>query len=100
MDYPTKIAEIEQITLSRPDEESNGKFEKLKDLTYEQRVVLLRVLNEAKPIGPTKFIPDYYIVFETTTNKIRRIRVHGNIIKGYDSDFSYEIDSPDFLEEF
>jgi len=100
LDYPTKIEEIKEVTLTRPDKESNGKFATIKDLTEEQTKELLRVLKNAKPVGPMKFIPDYYIVFSTTTNETRRIKINGNNIKGYESDYSYEIESLDFLDEF
>lgn len=100
LNYPTKIEEIKEVTLTRPDKESKGKFATIKDLTEEQTKELLKVLNNAKSVGPMKFIPDYYIVFSTTTNETRRIKINGNKIKGYDSDYSYEIEELEFLEQF
>jgi len=50
--------------------------------------------------SPMKFIPDFYIVFTTTRNETRRIKINGNKVKGYDNDYSYEIEQLEFLEEF
>lgn len=100
LDYPTKIEEIKEVTLTRPDKESNGKFATIKDLTEEQTKELLNALENSKPVGPWKFIPDFYIVFRTTENETIRIKINGNKVKGYNSDYSYEIDQLDFLEEF
>jgi len=100
LDYPTKIEEIKKVTLTRPDKESNGKFATIKDLTEEQTKELLTALENSKPIGPSKFLPDYYIVFTTSENETKRIKINGNKVKGYDNDYSYEIKQLDFLEEF
>ena len=100
LDYPTKIEEIKEVTLTRPDKESNEEFATIKDLTEEQTKELLTALENSKPVGPSKFIPDFYIVFTTTENETKRIKINGNKVKGYDSDYSYEIEQLDFLEEF
>ncbi len=100
LDYPTKIEEIKEVTLTRPDKESKGKFATIKDLTEEQTKELLKTLDNSKPVGLMKFIPDYYIVFSTTNNETRRIKINGNKIKGYDNDYTYEIENLDFLKEF
>ncbi|MFZ6050791.1 hypothetical protein [Halocola ammonii] len=100
LDYPTDIKEIKEVTLTRPDKESNGKFATIKDLTEEEIKELLKALENSKPVGPWKFIPDYFIVFTTTENETKRIKINGNKVKGYDSDYTYEIDQLDFLEEF
>ena len=100
LDYPSNMEDIRKVTLTRPDKASNGKFATIKDLTEEQTKELLKALNDAKPVGPIKFMPDYYIVFSTTDNETRRIKINGNHIKGYDNDYSYEIETLDFLEAF
>ncbi len=100
LDYPNKIEEIKEVTLIRPDKESNGKFATIKYLTEEQTRELLKVIENSKPVGPWKFVPDFYIVFTTKGNKTKRIKINGNKVKGYDSDYSYEIEQLNFLEEF
>ena len=100
LDYPKKIEEIEKITLTRPYAKSKGKIATVKDLTKDQTKNLLDVLDNAKAIGPVKFKTDNYIVFTTKTNETNGIKIAGNKIKGYDSDFSYKIESLEFLAEF
>lgn len=100
LDFPTEIEDIKEITLTRPDKESKGKFATVKDLTQEQTKELLQVLKNAKPVGPMKFIPDYYIVITTIEGETRRIKINGNKIKGYENDYSFEIVQLEFLEQF
>lgn len=100
LDYPTELEEIKNVTLTRPDKESNGKFATVKDLTQGQIKELLEVLENAEPVGPMKFIPDFYIVFVTKTGETQRIRIIDNKVKGYNNDYSYEIDRLEFLDEF
>jgi hypothetical protein len=100
LDYPTEIEEIKVVTLTRPDKVSKGKFATIKELTKDQTKELLKVLKNAKSVGPMKFIPNYYIVFTTIENETRRIKINGNKIKGYENDYSYEIEQLELLEQF
>ncbi|CAL2078658.1 hypothetical protein [Tenacibaculum sp. 190524A02b] len=100
LNFPVEMEDIREVTLTRLDKESEGKFANIKVLTREQTKDLLEVLKNAKPVGPMKFIPDYYIVFTTKKNETRRIKINKNKIKGYEDDFSYEIEQFEFLEKF
>ena len=100
LEYPAKIELIKDVNLSRPDKDSDGKIAEIKHLNQAEIIELLTVLKNAKPSGPTKFIPDYYIEFTTVKNKTIRIKVNKDYIKGYDNDYSYQIKPPLFLEKF
>ena len=100
MDYPESIEEIEEVTISRPDKDSNGKFAEEKKLNEKEIRELLEAIRKSKPIGPTKFYSDYFIFFKTNEGENKRIRVNGNTIKGYKNDLSYEFNPPTFLNEF
>jgi hypothetical protein len=99
LNYPTDINEIKEVVLERPDEKSHGKFAEIRKLSAEEISEILEVLKDAKPLGLKKFEIDYYIVF-TTHNGTRRIKITGNQIKGYDSDYTYKIEKTTFLENF
>lgn len=100
LDFPKSIGEIEKVILSRPDKESNGKFADHKELNEQEIIKLLEAISESKPKGLTKFYPDYFIYFKTKKGSTKKIKVNGNTIKGYKSDFSYEFNPPIFLSEF
>ena len=92
LDYPQDITKIKEVELLRPDVKSDGKFAMVRDLNHDEIVHLLLILKQAKPIGPNKFVPDYYITFITTQNKNQRIKVRGNMVKGYESDYAYRVE--------
>ncbi len=100
LDYPKSIEQIKEVSLSRPDVQSKGKFAEQRILHEKEIEELLVALDNAKSIGPTKFKPDYFIVFKTKEGDNKKIRVNGNTIKGYQSDFSYKINFLKFLNEF
>ena len=100
LDYPKSIENIEEVTLSRPDKKSNGKFAEQKKLNEQEIKELIKAIGKSKPIGLTKFYPDYFIVFKTKEGENKRIRVNGKTIKGYENDFSHEFNPPLFLNEF
>ncbi len=100
LDYPKNIEDIIEVVLERPDKKSNGKFVEFKELNKKEIIELLEVLNNAKPIGSTKFKPDFYIYFETKNDGNYRIKINKNIIKGYENDFSYKIENISWLANF
>lgn len=100
LDFPKSIDKIEEVTLSRPDKKSNGKFAEQKKLSEQEIKELLKAISKSKPIGPTKFNPDYFIVFKTKEGKTKRLRVNGKTLKGYENDFSYNFNPPLFLYGF
>ena len=100
IDFPRDINEIESINLLKPDNSSNGKFAGVKYLNQNEIQKLVKVLKDAKFKGPYKFIPKYYIEILTKNDGVKRIRVNGNIVKGYKSDIGYEISNLEFLNEF
>lgn len=100
LDYPKSIEEIEGVTLSRPDKQSNGKFAEQKDLSDKEIRELLKAIGKSKPKGLTKFYPDYFIIFTTKNGKNKKLKVNKNTIKGYKNDFSYKFNPPIFLDEF
>ena len=99
LNYPTDINEIREVVLDRPDKKSHGEFAEIRKLNAEEITEILEVLKDAKPLGLKKFKIDYYIVF-TTNNGTERIKISGNQIKGYDNDYTYEIEKTMFLENF
>jgi hypothetical protein len=99
LNYPTHIREIKEVVLERPDEKSHGKFAEIRKLSAQEISELLKVLNDARPLGLKKFKIDYYIVF-ITNNGTRRIKISGNQIKGYDGDYTYKIEKTKALENF
>ena len=99
LDYPTEINKIKEVVLERPDRKSHGKFAEVKKLNSKEIVELLEVLKNAKPLGLKKFKIDYYIVF-STENGTRRIMVTNNQIKGYENDYTYQIEKIKFLSDF
>ncbi|OOG69982.1 hypothetical protein [Flavobacterium sp. A45] len=99
LDYPTEINQIKEVVLERPDRKSHGKFAEVKKLNSKEIAELLEVLNNAKPVGLKKFKIDYYIVF-STKNETRRIMVTNNQIKGYENDYTYQIEEIKFLSDF
>jgi hypothetical protein len=99
LNYPTHISEIKEVVLERPDEKSHGKFAEIRKLSAQEISELLKVLNDARPLGLKKFKIDYYIVF-ITNNGTRRIKISGNQIKGYDGDYTYKIEKTKALENF
>jgi hypothetical protein len=100
LDYPKNINEISEVVLDRPDKSTNEESAEIKYLTKEETSQLLRALKKSKPVGPSKFKPDFYIIFKTKTNEIKKIKINGSIIKGYDSDNSYRIEKIKFLTDF
>lgn len=100
LDYPKSIEKIEEVTLSRPDKKSNGKFAEQKKLNEQEIKELLKAISKSKPIGPTKFAPDYFIVFKTRDGENKRLKVNGKTIKGYENDFSHKFNPPVFLNGF
>jgi len=100
MDYPKSMKQINEVVLSRPDESSNGKFAEQKILNEQEIKELLKAIDNSKPIGPTKFRSNYFIVFKTKDGATKRLRVNGNTIKGYKNDFSYKFNLPNFLHKF
>ncbi len=100
LDYIRSIDEIKEVVLVRPDKNSSGKFAETKALSRDEIKQLLNALDKAQAIGPTKFIPDYYIEFEQISSGNKRLKVNGTTIKGYDSDYSFKIEKLNFLENF
>jgi hypothetical protein len=100
LDYPPDRTEIKNVYLDQPDKETRDKFAIIQNLTEEQIILLLRTLNAAREIGPVKFMPEYFIIFETKSGETLKLKVNGNKIKGYDSDLTYEIAELEFLEKF
>jgi hypothetical protein len=98
--YPINIDDIVEVVLERPDSKSNGKFAEIKILNTNEIVKLLQVLKKAKAVGPTKFLPDFYIYFKTKNDGNYRIKINKNIIKGYKNDYSYKIENLPFLTDF
>jgi len=99
LDYPTDINQIKEVVLERPDQESHGKFAEIKRLSSKEIVELLKVLKNAKPLGLKKFKIDYSIYF-STENGPKTIMVTGNQIKGFENDYTYQIETPKFLSDF
>lgn len=99
LDYPTEINQIKEVVLERPDRKSHGKFAAVRKLNSKEIAELLEVLNNAKPMGLKKFKIDYYIVFSTKKGT-QRIRVTNNQIKGYENDYTYQIEEIKFLSDF
>jgi len=99
LDYPTEINQIKEVVLERTDQKSHGKFAEVKKLNSKEIIELLEVLKNAKPLGLKKFKIDYYIVF-STKNGTRRIMVSNNQIKGYENDYTYQIEKIKLLGDF
>ena len=100
LDYPQSIDEIERVFLSKPDIASNGEFAEQKILNAEEVKELLAAIDDSKVVGPMKFRPDYFIVFETKGGTNKKLRVNGDKIKGDENDFTYEIALPKSLGKF
>lgn len=100
IDYPKDIHEIKSVKLVRPDEKSNGKFAEIKKLKESEIVELLAAIKNSKKAGIIKFKPNFYIVFVTKNNETKRIKVNGNIIKGYTNDIGYTISKLAFMADF
>lgn len=100
LDYPKSIAQIDEVIISRPDKQSNRGFPIQKKLNPQETTALLRAINSSRPIGITKFYPEYLILFITKGGENKRMKGNKNTIKGYKNDFSYKFNPPPFLNEF
>ncbi len=102
LDYPEDISEIKSVELSRPDSETQGKFEEIKELKPSEIEELLDALKTAKPLGPVKFLPRFYMTFTLNNNSNKRLKVTsgGKTVKGYENDYGYEIKDLNFLKNF
>jgi len=100
LNYPKNIHEISKVELIRPDKISKGKFLETRTLSLREIEELLNVLNNAVPIDFFQLIQNFYIVFTTKANETKRIKINGNLIKGYENDNSYRISNLVFLDNF
>jgi hypothetical protein len=100
LDYPADKNEISNIFLDKPDKATNEESASIQELSKTEIEILIKTLVAAKEVGPMKFMPKYYIIFETKAGKTLKLKVAENHIKGYESDLTYEINEPDFLKKF
>ena len=100
LDYPVDKNEITNVFLDQPDKETNEESARIQELSKTEIEILIKTLVDAKEVGPMKFMPKYYIIFETKAGKTLKLKVAENHIKGYESDLTYEINEPDFLKKF
>ncbi|AMM50202.1 hypothetical protein TH61_02085 [Rufibacter sp. DG15C] len=98
LDYPKRIEDVVEVELLRPDEKTNGEIAEIKQLSESVIIELLNALEKVKPIGPVKFIPDFFIIFSTKTDGTKKLKVNGRTVKGFKNDFGYEIPELHFLK--
>ena len=100
LDYPKRIEDVLEVELLRPDEKTNGEVAEIKKLSKGESIELFNALKKAKPVGPVKYKPDFFIFFKRKTDGTQKLKVNGSKIKGYKNDFAYEIQKLDFLNSF